>query len=532
MSKDHIEQLKTPLITDMNRRQFVTSSLAAGIILPAAVAMAGSASAGSHKAGGKFRVGMGHGSTTDSLDPGTHENSMSQVIAFAYANNLMEVNNEGNLIPELASEVGSSADVKTWTFKIRSGVTFHDGKALTPADVVASFQFHMGEDSKSAGKALLKDVTDIAINGNDVVFTLANPNANFGYIVSDYHFIILPVRDGQLDWASGIGTGGYMIKNYEPGVRASLYKNPDYWKQDSAHFDEVEVISILDTVARQSAVMNGEVDAIGKVDLKTLHLLERNPNLNILETTGTLHYTFPMRCDAPPFDNYDFRMACKLSVDREELVEKILSGHGAIGNDTPISTANAYHNSDLAQRSYDPDKASYHLKKAGYDGSNVKLSASDAAFNGAVDAALLIKESAAKSGLKIEVVREPKDGYWSNVWNKKPWGACYWGGRPTEDWMFTAAYMADGEWNDTAWRTGASVERFNKLVVLGRAEVDLAKRREIYYECQVLVNDDGGALIPMFANHVHALSKKLAHGTVAANWEMDGAKAIERWWFA
>jgi peptide/nickel transport system substrate-binding protein len=239
-----------------------------------------------------------------------------------------------------------------------------------------------------------------------------------------------------------------------------------------------------------------------------------------------------MRADASPFDNYDFRMACKLSVDREELVAKILSGHGAIGNDHPISTANPYHNGDLAQRTFDPDKAAYHLKKAGYDGSKVQLSASDAAFAGAVDSALLIKESASKSGLNIEVVREPKDGYWSNVWNKKPWSACYWGGRPTEDWMFTAAYMADGKWNDTAWRTGDSADRFNKLVFMGRAEVDLAKRREIYYECQTLINDDGGALIPMFANNVHALSKNLAHGAVAANWELDGGKAAERWWFA
>jgi len=531
MSKIYTDQFN-PLTADMGRRQFVTTSLAAGIILPTAMAMAGSAVASMPKKGGKFRVGMGHGSTTDSLDPGTIENGMSRDVLYAYANHLTEVSKEGQLIPELAAEYGASSDAKTWTFKIRQGVTFHDGKALTPADVVASFRFHMGEDTKSAGKSLLADVTDIAINGNDVVFTLANASADFAFIVSDYHFPILPVRDGQLDWASGIGTGGYVLESYEPGVRAKLYRNPNYWKQDAAHFDEVELLVLLDTVARQNAMMNGDVDAIGRVDPKTVHLLARNPNLDILETTGTLHYTFPMRVDASPFDNYDFRMACKLSVDREELVTKILSGHGAIGNDHPISTANPYHNSDLAQRTYHPDKAAYHLKKAGYDGSNVQLSASDAAFAGAVDAALLMKESAAKSGLNIEVVREPKDGYWSNVWNKKPWSACYWGGRPTEDWMFTAAYMADGKWNDTAWRTGASVERFNKLVLLGRAEVNLAKRREIYYECQSLISDDGGALIPMFANNVHALSKKLAHGTVAANWELDGGKAAERWWFS
>ncbi|MFT7178965.1 MAG: peptide/nickel transport system substrate-binding protein [Oceanospirillaceae bacterium] len=533
MSKNHTDHLTNILTADISRRKFVSTSLAAGIVLPAAMSMAGNAVASTPKKGGKFRLGMGNGSTTDSLDPGTIENNMSQNVLYAYANHLTEVGKKGQLIPELAAEYGASADAKTWTFKIRQGVTFHDGKALTPADVVGSFRFHMGEDTKSAAKALLADVSDIAINGNDVVFTLANANADFGFIASDYHFPILPVRDGKLDWASGIGTGGYIIEKYEPGVRAKFYRNPNYWKQDAAHFDEVELLVLLDTVARQNSIMNGDVDAIGRVDPKTVHLLARNPNLDILETTGTLHYTFPMRVDAAPFDNYDFRMACKLSVDREELVAKILSGHGAIGNDHPISTANPYHNGELAQRAFDPDKAAYHLKKAGYDGSKVQLSASDAAFAGAVDAALLIKESASKSGLNIEVVREPKDGYWSNVWNKKPWSACYWSGRPTEDWMFTAAYMADGEWNDTAWRTGKAADRFNKLVFMGRAEVDLAKRREIYYECQALVNDDGGSLVPMFANSIQALSKKVTHSSdVAANWELDGAKAAERWWFA
>ena len=94
------------------------------------------------------------------------------------------------------------------------------------------------------------------------------------------------------------------------------------------------------------------------------------------------------------------------------------------------------------------------------------MSAADAAFPGAVDAAVLYKEYAAKAGIEIEVVREPNDGYWKNVWMKKPWGACYWGGRPTEDWMFSAAYTNDTEWNDTNWKGTESSKRFNELVVL------------------------------------------------------------------
>ena len=150
-----------------------------------------------------------------------------------------------------------------------------------------------------------------------------------------------------------------------------------------------------------------------------------------------------------------------------------------------------------------------------------------------MDAALLYKDSAAKAGIDIEVVREPSDGYWSNVWNKKPWSACYWGGRPTEDWMFSSAYVRDTEWNDTAWVSGPGGDRFNEIVVAARAELDDTKRAQMYAEAQQLVSDHGGAVIPMFANILGAIGKNVMHDEkIAANWENDGAKCAERWWFA
>ena len=78
--------------------------------------------------------------------------------------------------------------------------------------------------------------------------------------------------------------------------------------------------------------------------------MKRSPNLEIDETTGTAHYTFPMRLDVDPFGDYDLRMALKLSIKRKELVDKILLGHGAIGNDHPISPVMAYYAADLPQR--------------------------------------------------------------------------------------------------------------------------------------------------------------------------------------
>ncbi|UCC53631.1 MAG: hypothetical protein JSV68_06580 [Anaerolineaceae bacterium] len=198
-----------------------------------------------------------------------------------------------------------------------------------------------------------------------------------------------------------------------------------------------------------------------------------------------------------------------------------------MGNDHPIGRNQRFFASELPQRKYDPDKARYHLKKAGLEDLTFKLHTSDAAFAGAVDAAVLYKNHAAKAGIKIDVVKEPKDGYWSNVWMKKPWSFCFWSGRVTEDWMFSVAFAADAGWNDTFWKH----ERFNKLLKAARAELDNKKRREMYVEMQRLVSDEGAVVIPMFAADLTGVSTKLRYENVAADWEMDGMRAPERWWF-
>ena len=516
----------------IDRRTFVRSLLATSIALPTALSIAGSVEAATPKRGGLLKYGIGHGLTTDSMDPSTSENHFTLFHNYCWSNHLTEVGQDGQLRPELA-EGYSSADGKTWVFDLRQGVEFHNGKTMTSEDVIASLQYHMGDESKSAAKGLLTAVTSLKADGpNRVIIELASANADFPFIVSDYHLAIMPVIDGSLAVNTGIGTGGYISQTFDPGVRATLKRNPNYWKENAGHFDELELISIIDVAARQTAMMNGDVHLIDRFDPKTVALLGRAPNLDILELTGTLHYTFPMRLDVAPFDNYDLRMALKYSIKRQELIDKILLGHGALGNDHPISTANRFHASGLEQREFDADKAAFHYKKSGHSGA-IQLSSSDAAFAGAVDAAQLIAASAKEAGINIEVVREPKDGYWSNVWNKKGWSACYWGGRPTEDWMFSAAYTNDTEWNDTAWKGTESSAKFNDIVVAARAELDDNKRRDMYAECQRLINDDGGTICPMFANYINAHSKKLAHGSsVASNWDLDGGKLAERWWFS
>jgi len=199
-------------------------------------------------------MGLGYGSTTDSLIPGANENGFLSCLSYSYQNQLTEIDENGLAIPELADSYEASADAKTWVFKLRQGVEFHNGKTLVDEDVIASFNHHRGEDTKSAGKSFLTSVDSITAQGkSEVVFKLAEGNADFPAIVSSGQFPIVPVKDGNLDWQSYVGTGGYTLEKFEPGVRASLKRNPNYFKSDRAHFDEVELLSLLDTTARQNA---------------------------------------------------------------------------------------------------------------------------------------------------------------------------------------------------------------------------------------------------------------------------------------
>ena len=159
----------------------------------------------------------------------------------------------------------------------------------------------------------------------------------------------------------------------------------------------------------------------------------------------------------------------------------------------------------------------------------VDLSAADAAFAGAIDAALLMKDAAASAGIDINVIREPDDAYWDNVWMKKPWCMSYWSGRPTPDLMFSTAYAADASWNDSFWKN----DHFNELLLKARSETDQAKRAAMYAEMQEIVSDDGGVVVLMFYNYVNAHAKSVAHpDVIAPNWDVDGMKITKRWWFA
>ena len=511
----------------LSRREFVKRATALGMAaaIPSGLVMEDAQAA--RKRGGHMRMGFHGGSTTDSMDTEALTSEYSLMLFYVVLGHLTEVTPDGQLVPQMAESFEPNASADEWTFNLRKGIEFHNGKTLDADDVIMSVDNHRREDSKSQVKSFVDQIVDTRKDGpNRVIFKLREGNADFPFLMSSGSLGILPVKDGKLQF--GIGCGSYFLERFEPGVSCDLKRFENHFRSDVGFFDSANVLVVSDATTRQNALVAGELDYVDFIPPSTADRLARKPGVEVLEVTGATHFTFPMRVDTPPYDNNDLRLAMKYAINREDALQRILHGHGSLGNDHPISPAYRFFNKDIPQREYDPDKAMFHLKKAGMEGAKFELSGSDGLYPGCMDTILLYKEHAAKAGIEIVPKRMPNDGYWSDVWLVHSWSASYWPGAPTEDQFFTQAYGAESNWNETYWKN----PQFNELLSLARAELDEAKRRDMYGEMQGLVRDDGGAVIPLFGNHLSAHSEKVGvPDVVSGRLETDGYKMLERWWF-
>ncbi|MEM7169828.1 MAG: ABC transporter substrate-binding protein [Pseudomonadota bacterium] len=535
MSKPKSAKALTPFLHQanhgsMDRRSFVTAALAAGTTIPTALSLFGKAASANPQKGGTLRIGMADGATSDNWNPAVTNTRYMIHMNHVNRNMLTEITSDNKLGPELAKSWEASSDAATWTFQLQEGVEFHNGKSFGAQDVVDTLNFHRNPDTGSAVASLLSSVEDIKADGDSrVTITLSSGNADLPYVMTDYHLCMLPSDGNGGVEISPIGTGAYMVESHDSGVRTALKRNPNFFKADAAYFDDVVFTSISDATARQTALSTRDIDCIDEVDLKTVEFLKRMDGVAIDEAASSSYASLPMRMDVAPFDNHDVQMALKYAMDREEWVQKIRRGYATIGNDHPIGPSMPFYAGDIEQRQYDPEKAKFHLKQAGHENLKIDLHVSDAPFAGGVDACLLYKEAALKAGIDVNVVREPNDGYWSDVWNKKPFCLAQWGARPVPDMILSLVYETGVAWNESAF----SNERFDKILVEARAELDEAKRAELYREMQMIIRDDCGVVVPFFKNYVYARGSNLQHGpNLTGTWPLDGYKAAERWWFA
>ncbi|MEC3768740.1 MULTISPECIES: ABC transporter substrate-binding protein [Cupriavidus] len=486
------------------RRDVLKMLLAGGMQATLAGGLAGAA-VGAHaqtpKRGGRIRVAVATAAASDTLDPAKQSNQNDYVRCNMVYNGLTSL--DRSLTPRAAlAETFTTTDAKTWVFTLRKGVTFHDGKALAPADVVYSIMRHKDPATASKAKVLAEQIESVKATGpNEVTVVLNSPNADLPVILGTFHFHI--VKDGTTDFSAGIGTGPYKIKEFKPGVRTLVVRNDAYWKPGKPHLDEIELVGIADDSARLNALLSGGMDLVAMVNPRSVSRVKGTPGYAIMTTQSGQYSDLIMRKDVGPGTNPDFILAMKYLLDRQQMRQTIALGNAVVGNDQPIDPTNRFYFKDLPQRPFDPEKAKFHLRKAGVSG-KVQVVTSPAALY-SVETALVMQQAAQRVGLELDIKRMPADGYWSNHWLNSHVGFGNVNPRPSADTIFTQFFKSDAPWNESRWKS----PKFDQLLVAARGETDFAKRKQIYADMQTMVHDEAGIGIPLFLASIDAHTTRL-----------------------
>jgi peptide/nickel transport system substrate-binding protein len=520
-----IKTTKTTPGLVLDRREVMKGAAALGLGFGALATFGGTALAtDTPRKGGTFRLGLEGGSASDSLDPRSFADSIPFNYGYQIWNGLIEVDAQGNLVGELLENWESKPGAVEWIFNIRKGVTFHSGKTLDADDIVYSINLHRGVTTSPA-KDMLNAIVDVKkVSPTQIQITLAAGNINLPYSLTDFHIFGIP--NGFTDFSKPDGTGAFRLERFQPGVRVVTKNAGNYWKEGRGNFDQVELIYIPDATSRLEALLAGQVDAINRVDPKTVEIVMASPDVKVVQSKGTgSRYAFAAHCDTAPYDNLDTRLALKYGIDRQKIVDIVYSGYATVGNDTTVGPTSPYFDKDLPQTAHDPEKALFHYKKAGSP--KLELKVSDGVYTGATDAGVLLQESLKQAGIDLTLTRVSADGYWSNVWLKDPFCAIYWGVRPSIDMQLSQTYLSDAAWNDTHWKR----PEFDKLVIEARVEEDEAKRREKYTQAQKMIHDDGGMICYAVADYLDGYSNKIAGVASHPRYDMCDARVSEKAWF-
>ncbi|HEY3246567.1 MAG TPA: ABC transporter substrate-binding protein, partial [Phycisphaerae bacterium] len=473
--------------------------------------------------GGRIRVAGTASGVNDTLDPAKQSNHTDYCRGFMFYNGLTSLDGSLTPQPSLAEEF-TTKDARTWVFKLRKGVTFHDGKPLTPADVVFSMMRHKDPATASRAKVLADQIEEVTATGpNEVTFRLTAPNADLPVILGTYHFHI--VKEGTTDFSAGIGTGPYKVKEFKPGVRSIAVRNENYWKPNRPYLDEIEFVGITDESARVNGLLAGQLDLISAVDPRSVERVKATGKHAIFETKAVSYTDMIMRVDRSPGTNPDFVLGMKHLFNREQMLKSIQLGHGVVANDQPIGPANRFYFKGLKQRPYDPEKAKWHLQKANLGSTPVPVVVSPAATN-SVEMALVLQHAAREIGLNLDVRRMPADGYWSTHWMKHPVGFGNVNARPSADLALTLFFKSDAPWNEAGWKN----EKFDQLLVAARGETDPAKRAQMYADMQMMIHNEAGIGIPMFISSIDGHNGKLKGLSPVPLGGMMGSSFAEHVW--
>jgi peptide/nickel transport system substrate-binding protein len=519
----------------MGRREFLQKGLAAGTILltPSLLAACGNSSsagtsttaaAGAVKRGGKLRVGFVGGGDLETLDPQSALNDVDfgrGLNLYDRITHFLPDMSVGNLLAE-SFEPNSAGTA--WQLKLKSGVTFHNGKPLTANDVLYSYQRIVTKNLMGASRLTSVDWKHAKVTSNlTLLMPMLQQWIDLPAMFAEVYDSILP--EGTTSFKHPIGTGPFKFVEWHQGQQSLFVKNPDYFISGLPYVDELEEVSIPDNTSRLEALQAGQIDAMASMDFAQAKSLANSPTIKLVVADTDYNVPIYMRTDRAPFTDNRVREAMRLLANRPQMVADCFFEFGTIANDL-FGKGVPYYDNGIPQRVYDPEKAKALLKQAGHpDGLNLTLYTSTL-IPGMLDSATVYAQQAKAGGVNIKLFQTPASTYFGPEYYLKVAFAQsnYQGTIPI---MWASSFTSTAPFNETAWHRPAWDKGFNQA----EATQDPAKRQQIFDDLQLELWNEGG-YISWGDNYTLDATSPKVQGMVPNKWYLLGGCDFKSVWFS
>ena len=420
------------------------------------------------------------------------------------------------LRPALALSWLPNADGSVWTFKIRRGVKFHDGRTLTAADVVATMD--RLADPKNGSIALSAFAGTLSKGGatvrsdDTVQFELDAPNGSFPYLVSSDNFnaIILPAN-----YAGGFerdfnGTGPFRLEKYTAKARATFVRNEHYWGAQA--IPERVSFSFYDSIQAQVlAMQGGQLDVLLHVPLQGSQALLADPRLNIVALKSSAHEQVHMRTDKGAFADKRVRRAIALCLNRRNLVQGMFRGRAVAGNDSPFAPLYPATDPTVPQREQDLVQARELLAAAGMP-NGFKATLTTERFQELPDYAVVIQNAVRRIGVDLTLNVEDQSAYYgravfgSSDWLDSQMGIEDYAHRGVPNTVLTACLGSHGTFNAAHFQNPA----YDRLVASYIAALDPAAQRSAAGRIQRLLLEETPVITAYFYDWLSVTAKHVS----------------------
>jgi peptide/nickel transport system substrate-binding protein len=481
----------------------------------AAVAAAAAATAQPVR-GGTIRV---TGSPAVEINPHKLTSNGGIITTFPCLNFLARVSGDGTPQPELATSWTPSADTKTWTFKLRQGVKFHDGSTFSADDVVTTYKRLADKSTGSTAASTLNFLPPDGIEKVDdytVAFHLSRAQADFPYYTYIYQAGILPANWSG-DWAtSPIGTGPFKMNSYTAGQGSTYVRNESYWENGLPYLDGIDIKIWQDPSGELTALQSGGSDMMALTPYDALDDIRKNPNLQVLSSRSASYDAMHMRVDTPPFDNPKVRQALALAINRQDVLNIVLGPDGGdLASDQPVAPILRDH-VDVAMKAQDLAMAKQLLAEAGHpNGFEFDLPTHSGA-EWLKNWALTLQQAFAPLGVKANLVVETSQVYYTH-WTTVTTGVTEWASRSTASEILNSAYRTGVNWNSAHWSNPAFDTALDQL----DATVEMNKRKELMLTLEKALSDEVPAIITYARSSPRGLSKRVQGMTQDPNRYLD-----------